>query len=103
MGKYLSANEKGELTAQADEKGANEQWTVLAQSDGRWVFQGPHGYYFGGSGDNLSCFAREYGETEMWTIHLAMHPQVNKQFPFLFLVFFVFFSRSNFLSCVLFL
>jgi fascin 1 len=76
LGKYLSANVKGELTASSDTKGPNEQFVVLAQPDGRWVFKGPHNYYLSGSEQNVHCFAREFGETEKWTIHLAIHPQV---------------------------
>lgn len=76
FGKYWSANVKGDFTANSDTAGADEQWTILAQSDGRWVFQGPHQYYLTAAADKPTCFAREYGEGEKWTIHLAMHPQV---------------------------
>ena len=55
---------------------ARAQWNVTAHADGRWSFQSAHGYYFSGTGDKLHAFAREIGETEKWTIHLAMHPQV---------------------------
>eukprot|EP01136_Pigoraptor_vietnamica_P031343 Opistho-1_new@91787 len=76
LGKYFSATEKGVFTCDQDAKGKNEQWTVEPQSDGKWAFKSAHGYYLGGSADKLSAFGRAIGETEKWTVHLAMHPQV---------------------------
>eukprot|EP01137_Pigoraptor_chileana_P031614 Opistho-2@19754 len=76
LGKYFSATEKGVFTADQDSKGKNEQWSVEPQSDGKWAFKSAHGYFLGGSADKLSAFGRSIGETEKWTIHLAMHPQV---------------------------
>lgn len=75
--RYLSANEKGEVSASAEEMGDNERFIFLPQADGRCALKSPHGYYFGGSGDQLSCFTKTISETELWTVHLAMHPQIN--------------------------
>ncbi|KJE88937.1 fascin 2B [Capsaspora owczarzaki ATCC 30864] len=75
-GKYLSAGPKGEFNGAAEEKGKNEEWTVVPQADGRWALKSTHGYYFGGTEASLHAFGREVGESEKWSIHLAMHPQV---------------------------
>uniref|UniRef100_A0A671SMR1 Fascin actin-bundling protein 2a, retinal n=1 Tax=Sinocyclocheilus anshuiensis TaxID=1608454 RepID=A0A671SMR1_9TELE len=48
------------------------------QSDGRWALQSePYSCYFGGSAEYLSCFAQTIGESELWAMHLALHPQAN--------------------------
>ncbi|XP_065181160.1 fascin-like [Sycon ciliatum] len=75
--RYLSANEKGEVSASSEEMNENERFIFLPQADGRCALKSPHGYYFGGSGDQLSCFTKTISETELWTVHLSMHPQIN--------------------------
>lgn len=32
--------------------------------------------YLGGAEDNVTCFAQASSETEKWTLHLAIHPNV---------------------------
>lgn len=73
-GRYLSADSKGKLRADAETRGQEEQWTVISHPDGRWTLQSAYGYYLGGTGSNLHAFAREIGETEKWALHLAVHP-----------------------------
>ena len=75
--RYLAANEKGEATASEEEMTDNARFLFLPQADGRCALKSSHGYYFGGSGDQLTCFSKTISETELWTIHLAMHPQIN--------------------------
>jgi hypothetical protein len=74
--RYLSADSKGKLTADSESKGANETWTYESKPDGRFSFKSTHNYFLGGSGSALHAFARSVGETELWTVHLALHPQV---------------------------
>lgn len=75
--RYLAGNEKGEVTASDEEMVDNARFLFLPQADGRCALKSSHGYYFGGSGDHLSCFSKAVSENELWTIHLAMHPQIN--------------------------
>ena len=75
--RYLCANEKGEVSAASESMGDDERFIFLPQADGRCALKSPHGYYFGGSGDQLSCFTKTISETELWTVHLSMHPQIN--------------------------
>lgn len=73
--KYLSGSAKGDLTLSTD-KGKNEEWTIDAQADGRWVFQSSHKLYLSKGSAAPNADGRAVGEDEKWTIHLAMHPQV---------------------------
>uniref|UniRef100_A0A671SJH5 Fascin actin-bundling protein 2a, retinal n=1 Tax=Sinocyclocheilus anshuiensis TaxID=1608454 RepID=A0A671SJH5_9TELE len=54
------------------------RFLLVMQSDGRWALQSePYSCYFGGSAEYLSCFAQTIGESELWAMHLALHPQAN--------------------------
>ena len=78
LGRYLSGDKRGNVTCDSEEKGPEEKFTLEYDSAGRWAFRnGAHGYYFGGSDDGLRCYEKQPGPTEWWTIHLAVHPQVN--------------------------
>jgi fascin 1/2 len=39
-----------------------------------WGYSATHGYYLAGTGDRMHCFSKQ---PEWWTIHLAIHPQIN--------------------------
>ncbi|KAJ8345876.1 hypothetical protein SKAU_G00300690 [Synaphobranchus kaupii] len=78
LGRYLASDKDGKVTCEVEEPDAGCRFLIAAQSDGRWALQSePHLRYFGGSLDYLSCFAQTIGETELWAVHLALHPQAN--------------------------
>ncbi|EDO44834.1 predicted protein [Nematostella vectensis] len=75
LGRYLTADPKGNLCCEAEERESNAKFTVEIK-DGKWALKSVHGAYFGANGDQLKCVAK-IGKTELWTVHLAMHPQIN--------------------------
>ncbi|XP_048411258.1 fascin-2b [Stegostoma tigrinum] len=78
LGRYLLANKDGNVSCEAEKPDNDCRFTVIAHADGRWTLQSePHKRYFGGSEDHLSCFAQTITESELWSIHLASHPQAN--------------------------
>jgi fascin 1/2 len=77
LGKYLTCDGDGKFQGNADSVGEEEQWIIEAQKDGRWLLKNKkYGWYAGGTGENLTCFTKDASEDRMWTVHLAMHPQV---------------------------
>ena len=49
---------------------------IEAQPDGRWALKTSFGYYAGGVGENLTAYTKDISEDRLWTVVLAMHPQV---------------------------
>lgn len=76
LNRYLSADPKGNVKCEDEERGEETKFTVETQSSGKWAIKSVYGAYFGGENDQLKCIAKPTG-TELWCIQLAMHPQVN--------------------------
>lgn len=76
LNRYLSADRKGNVKCEEEERSEETKFTVETQASGKWAVKSVHGAYFGGSGDQLKCEAK-ISDTELWSIQLAMHPQVN--------------------------
>ncbi|XP_058022313.1 fascin-2 [Ahaetulla prasina] len=78
LGRYLSADKDGKVSCEAEKPETDGCFIIVTQSDGRWALQSePYKRFFGGSEDRLSCFAQTITETELWIVHLAIHPQAN--------------------------
>ena len=75
LGRYLSTTAAGAFTGDAETKGANEQFDIQVQADGRWALLSAHGYYAGGLGEKLDAYTKVIAEDRLWTVQLAMHPQ----------------------------
>ncbi|ETE74020.1 Fascin-2, partial [Ophiophagus hannah] len=78
LGRYLSADKDGKVSCEAEKPETDGCFIIVTQSDGRWALQSErYKRFFGGSEDRLSCFAQTITETELWVVHLAIHPQAN--------------------------
>lgn len=77
LGRYLATDKNGKVTCEDEEAGDDNAFQVESTEDGRWAIKSSkYGRYFGGKDDNLSCFQQTISNTYLWTVHLAMHPQV---------------------------
>ncbi len=74
LGCFLSADKYGKVSCEKTASDSDCKFLLESNSDGKWAFKSAsYGYYFGGSGDRLHCFSKT---PELWTVHLAIHPQV---------------------------
>ena len=74
LNSYLTADAKGNVACNESEKPKDAQFTIETQANGKWAIKSVHNEYFSGNGDQLKCDAKT---KELWTIQLAMHPQIN--------------------------
>lgn len=78
LGRYIAADKDGNVTGDAEVPSDDCRFVVTAHDDGRWSLQSePHRRYLGGTEDRISCFAQSSGHAEKWSVHIAMHPQLN--------------------------
>lgn len=78
LGRYLASDKDGRVSCEANGHNCECRFIIVAQSDGRWALQSEqHLRFFGGSRDYLSCFTQTIADTELWAMHLALHPQAN--------------------------
>ena len=67
------------MTCCSEERGDAEKFVIQYHVDGsgRWaICNQMTSYYLGGTDDKLSCYEKQPGPSEWWTVHLAVHPQV---------------------------
>ncbi|XP_077979827.1 fascin-like [Glandiceps talaboti] len=81
LDRYLSADEKGNVACEAEERGTDEKFMIEAGNDGRWAIKShTHGYYLSGTDDDIRCFSKTKGNPELWTVHVGIHPQVHLRY-----------------------
>ena len=78
--RYLTADRKGNVACQEEAKCPDGKWVIEYHPDGsgRWALCNfTHGNFFGGSEDGLHANDKQPRDSEWWTVHLAVHPQLN--------------------------
>ena len=76
--KYLTSDKNGKLNCSGEEIGPDQKFIFETHDDGRVAIKSAtYGRYIGGSGDNMTGFDQSVGPMNLFTIHLAIHPQVN--------------------------
>ncbi len=77
-GKYLTADRDGKLDCSGEEVGPDQKFKFVTQDSGKVAIQSDtHSRYVGGSGDSMRAFDQSIGDANLFTIQLAIHPQVN--------------------------
>ncbi|XP_039200225.1 fascin-like isoform X2 [Crotalus tigris] len=75
--RYLAADPNGKVTCDQDKPGPQTFFLLHQYPDGKVSLQNEQSKrYLGGAEDNVTCFAQASSETEKWTLHLAIHPNV---------------------------
>jgi len=80
LGRYLAGDKKGEATCSSESREEAEKFVIQYNPDGsgRWAIGNRMtGYYFGGTEEHVQCYEKQPTASEWWTVHLAIHPQVN--------------------------
>lgn len=77
LGKFFGVDGDGEFMDNCVSAGDEQQFVIEAQPNGQWAIKSAkYGWYFGGTGENLKTFTKEITPDRLWTVNLAMHPQV---------------------------
>ncbi|XP_066468035.1 fascin-like [Tiliqua scincoides] len=80
--RYLAADCNGKVTCDQDKPGPQTVFLLHQYLDGKVSFQNEQSKRFlGGAEENVTCFAQCASETEKWTLHLAVHPNVAMYSP----------------------
>ncbi|XP_054825998.1 fascin-like [Eublepharis macularius] len=75
--RYLAADSNGKVTCDQDQPGPQTVFLMQQYPDGKVSLQNEQSKrYLGGAEENVTCFAQAATETEKWTLHLAVHPNV---------------------------
>lgn len=75
LNRYLSFKADGSVTADAETKGEDEAVSIVT-SEGKIMIVTARGFFFGGQGEALDAFTKKLDEDRMWSLQLAIHPQV---------------------------
>lgn len=75
--KYLTCDKDGNLDCSGEDVSTDQKFSFVFQDDGQVAIKTSHGRYVGGSGDMMSGFDKSIGPSNLFIIHLAIHPQVN--------------------------
>ena len=75
--RYLASDKDGKVTADSEEVPDDGKFTLETQEDGKVAIKTAHGRYFGGSGDNIHGFDKDVSASTLWTLQLAVMPQLN--------------------------
>ncbi|XP_072513546.1 fascin [Salminus brasiliensis] len=76
LGRYLACDADGVVTVERERPEPDCRFAVIAHDDGRWALRSeahPR-FYLGGAEDRVACVANPAAK---WSVHLAVHPQVN--------------------------
>ena len=77
-GRYLTTDKDGKLDACGEEIGPDQRYEMITDNDGKVAIRNvTHGRYIGGTGDKLTGYDLEIDRMNLFTLHLAMHPQIN--------------------------
>jgi fascin 1/2 len=78
LNRYLRVDADGNFLGDAEEKSDETQFIIEAQDSGQWCLKSnKYGWYVSGNPEKeRSAFTTAKGPEHMWTVHLAMHPQV---------------------------
>ncbi|XP_060118039.1 fascin-like isoform X2 [Heteronotia binoei] len=80
--RYLAADSNGKVTCDQDRPGPQTIFLLEQYPDGKVSLQNEQSKrYLGGAEENVTCFAQAATETEKWTLHLAVHPNVAMYSP----------------------
>ncbi|ESN99697.1 hypothetical protein HELRODRAFT_185802 [Helobdella robusta] len=80
LGRYMSGDKRGTATCESEETADAEKFSIQYHPDGsgQWAFKNKStGYFLGGTDVEVRCYEKQPGRSEWWTVHLAIHPQVN--------------------------
>ena len=73
LGRYLTSDKYGELTAEAEERTEEGRFCVEYSPNGKWAFKNDRNNYLSAEG---KCFSKTLGDAEWWSVQLDVHPQV---------------------------